>query len=217
MNTLKVCFVLDCTASMSPWIYAAKNKILDVLEDLSSDHQNFKIYVAFIGYRDFEDDWIEVNFTDNHRHVHDVIMGLDAIGGDDVAEDVAGAYNKLNNLHWDASVRAVFHIGDAPAHGYVYHDERVSDNYPDGHPTIDLLHEVRNLAYKQVDLTLFRLTRSTDIMYRLMKTQYMEVYPEGFRFVDFVKSNQTPDDTFYHEVSSQLNCSMKTYDPTSSK
>lgn len=213
-NTLKVCFVLDCTASMSPWIYAAKNKILDLLDDLSSKHQTFKIYAAFVGYRDFDDPWVEVDFTSNHREIHDAVMSLEAFGGGDVAEDVAGAYKRVNALQWGASVQAVFHIGDAPSHGYMYHDEHVSDDHPDGDPSIDVIHEVRELAYKQVDLTLFRLNRSTDILYKLMKTQYMEVYPEGFRMIDFTRSTRSADDSFYHEVSSQLMSSMTTYDPT---
>lgn len=213
-NTVKVCFVLDCTASMSPWIHAAKNKILDLLEDLSKNHTGFKIYAAFIGYRDFEDPWVEVDFTDNHQQIHDVVMKLDAFGGADVAEDVAGAYKRVTSLQWGANIQAVFHIGDAPAHGYMYHEEHISDDYPDGHSTIDILREVRDLAYKQVDLTLFRLNRSTDILYRLMKNQYMEVYPEGFRIIDFTRSRLTADDSFYQEVSSQLITSMSTYDPT---
>lgn len=206
--------MLDCTASMSRWIYAAKNKILDILEDLSRDHQNFKIYTAFIGYRDFEDTWIEVDFTNNYEQIHETVMAIDAIGGGDIAEDVAGAYKRVSSLQWDATIRAVFHIGDAPAHGYMYHEEHITDDHPEGHPTIDILREVRDLAYKQVDLTLFRLNRSTDILYKLMKTQYMEVHPEGFRMVDFIYSTQTADDVLYQEVSSQLMLSMKTHDPT---
>jgi hypothetical protein len=213
-NTVKVCFVLDCTASMSPWIYAAKNKILDLLEDLSKNHNNFKIYAAFIGYRDFEDPWVEVDFTHNHQQIHEAVMKLDAFGGGDVAEDVAGAYKRVTSLNWGASIQTVFHIGDAPPHGYMYHEDHISDDYPDGNPSVDLLREVRDLAYKQVDLTLFRLNRSTDIMFKFMKIQYMEIYPEGFRVIDFTRSKQSADDSFYQEVSSQLMSSMSTYDPT---
>jgi hypothetical protein len=42
----------------------------------------------------------------------------------------------------------------------------------------------------------------------------MEIYPEGFRVIDFTRSKQSADDSFYQEVSSQLMSSMSTYDPT---
>lgn len=205
--------MLDCTASMGPWIDAARNKILDLLEELCDKHSNFKIYAAFIGYRDFGEQWYTVDFTKNHTKIHDVIMNIDALGGGDAAEDVAGAYDWVTKLNWDADVRALFHITDAPNHGMVYHDHNVSDDHPEGHPTVDLREEVRVVARKNIDLTVFRIHKSTDIMYRLMRENYTRIRMDGFRIVDFIKSGQIPDDAFYYEVSSQLQLSMNTHDP----
>jgi len=213
-SVLKVCFVLDCTASMGPWIDAARNRILDLLEDLRDKHPNFKICVAFIGYRDFGEQWYMVNFTENYRKIHDTVMSIDALGGGDEAEDVAGAYEWMTKLNWHADVRAVFHITDAPNHGMVYHDHRVSDDHPDGHPTVDLRQEVKTLARNNVDLTLFRIHKSTDIMYRLMRENYTRIRMEGFRIVNFMNSGQSEDDTFYNEISGQLQYSMSTHDPS---
>lgn len=205
--------MLDCTASMGPWIEAAKTKILDLLDDLRDNHPNFKIYAAFIGYRDFGEQWYTVNFTENYTRLYDTVMGIDALGGGDAAEDVAGAYDWVSKLKWDADVRAVFHITDAPNHGMVYHDHKVSDDYPEGHPTIDLRQQVRTLARNSIDLTLFRIHKSTDIMYGLMRENYTRIRMEGFRIVNFIHSGQSPDDAFYQEVSTQLHQSMSQHDP----
>jgi hypothetical protein len=216
-STLNVCFVLDCTASMGPWIDAAKHKILGLLDDLSQKYTNFKIYAAFIGYRDFGEEWFHVMFTDNHRHIYNHVMDISPLGGGDSAEDVAGAYHWVTNLNWDADVRAVFHITDAPAHGLMYHNDLVSDDYPNGNPTVDLDNEVKKLAKKQIDLSVFRLNSTTDIMYDHMRYVYTRTRLHGFRVIDFTKdTNQTPDDTFYTEISTQLQYSMNTFDPTNS-
>jgi hypothetical protein len=213
-SILKVCFMLDCTASMGPWIEAAKNRILDLLDDLRDKHENFKIYVAFVGYRDFGEQNHTFNFTTNDTQIYNTITSIHAMGGGDAAEDVAGAYKWVNNLEWNADIRAVFHITDAPNHGMVYHDNRVSDDYPDGHATIDLRDEVRKLARRDIDLTLFRIHKSTDIMYGLMRENYTRIRPDGFKIVNFINSGQTPDDAFYEQISSQLHYSMSQYDPT---
>lgn len=209
--TLKVCFVLDCTASMGPWIQAAKYKIRDIIDQLTIKHPNFKIYIAFIGYRDFGEDYTFIKFTENYDEIYDKLKDICAKGGDDEAEDVAGAYHWVTSLNWSADVRAVFHITDAPNHGVIYHDTDVSDNYPYGHPTIDLLEEVRTLSDYRVDLTVFRISVTTDIMYDLFMTEYGM---RGFRIVEFDDSSETEADTFYNEISSQLHNSMSLYTAT---
>jgi len=214
-KTLKVCFMIDCTSSMEPWISAAKHKTLNLLEDLCEKNKDFKIYVSLIGYRDFGEEMYRVDFTEDHTKIYNKLMDMKALGGDDQAEDVAGAYSWATSLQWGADVNALFHITDAPNHGMKYHDERVEDHFPNGHPDINLLKEVRVLACREVDLTLFRLNRSTDIMYNLMEEEYLKIKDTGFRVVDFLRSRDTADNVFYTEVSSQLITSMSAEDPTS--
>lgn len=211
MKVLKVCFVLDCTASMTPWIDASKNKIYKLLKELCESHKNFTIYVSFIGYRDFGEVMYKVDFTTNIQHIHNVIEGIHADGGNDQAEDVAGAYSWLTSLDWTSNVRAIFHITDAPNHGFDYHEDYVEDDYPDGNPVIDLCEEVEILAYNGIDLTVFRLNETTDKMYLRMQNIYSQIRPVGFRIVNFVNSSSTPDDTLYQEVSSQLIASMSSF------
>lgn len=212
---LKVCFVLDCTESMTEWIDAAKNKILDLLKDLCKSNKNYTINTALIGYRDFGEENYTVNFTTNHYKIHDTILGIKVSGGDDTAEDISGAYDWVNRLDWNnADVKAIFHITDAPNHGRIYHEEYIDDDYPNGHPTIDLRKEIKTISSNEIDLTIFRLNNSTDIMYKILQDTYLKIRPKGFRIVDFTKSTQSADDTLYEVVKSQLMISMNTIDST---
>jgi Mg-chelatase subunit ChlD len=203
---LQVCFVLDCTASMQPWIDAAKEKIVDTLECIHKQYPKYKISAAFVGYRDFHDDEqiIKIPFTKDIETLQDLIMDIVAEGGDDVCEDVSGAYRFVNNLEWDADVKCVFHITDAPNHGAGYHEDNIEDDYPEGHPYINLNTEVRDLATKEVELTVFSIKRSTDIMYNIMRNIYENVYPNRFNVVRLVGRKYNINDIFLSEISQRI-------------
>lgn len=207
---LKVCFILDCTSSMGPWIQAAKNKILDTLNLIAGDNPAYKIYASFIGYRDVMDreQFIKIDFTDNIQALISSMMAVEAEGGDDTAEDVAGAFEVVNTLDWSGDVKTAFFITDAPNHGMMYHFPNVSDHFPDGYRSIDLREETVRLAQKGVDLTAFRINKSTDIMYDIMKAQYSFVNPNKFKIVNLVNSRQSINNSFETEVYTSIHHSI---------
>ena len=209
-KTLQVCFLLDCTASMQPWIDAAKDKIVETLSNIQRRYTDSEISAAFIGYRDFDDDeqFIKINFTKNIEELRDSILDIEAEGGDDVCEDVAGAYRFANGLEWNADVRCMFHITDAPNHGLEYHKETVEDDYPQGHPYINLKEEVRELSHKNIDLTVFNIKSSTDIMFQIMRSIYQDICPDKFNIVQLRNRRYVPTDTFYSEISQRILSSM---------
>ncbi len=214
-KTLQVCFVLDCTASMQPWIDAARDKIVDTLGSIHQRYPEYQIWGAFIGYRDFHDkeQFIRIPFTKNIERLRDQIMEIEADGGDDTCEDVAGAFRFANGLEWHADVRCLFHITDAPNHGLEYHEDHVEDDYPDGHPYINLRDEVREMAYRDIDLTVFRINRTTDMMYTIMKQIYQSRCPDKFAIVNLQNRRYRHDDVFYTVISQRILSSMSS-DPS---
>jgi hypothetical protein len=214
-KTLQICFVLDCTESMVAWTDAAKDRLLDTIRMTRERYPEYVIQAAFIGYRDFHDEeqFIRIDFTSNLDHIQNVIMDVVADGGDDICEDVAGAYRFVNGLSWDADVRCVFHITDAPNHGRRYHEPGVDDDYPGGHPYISLDDEVRELAHKGIELTVFSIKASTDIMYRRMRDIYQAIQSDGFHVVNLRNRTYNVRDTFVAEVSQRLNSSLDTSNP----
>lgn len=207
-RTLKVCFVIDCTASMKNWIDAAKFKTKKILDELCESNKHFKIYVSLIGYRDFGEQMYRLDFTDDHIRLYTMLSNMEARGGKDAAEDVSGAYSWLTALKWDGDANVVFHITDAPDHGIMYHDHTVSDNYPEGHLLIDLREEVKKLALNKVDLTLFRINNSTDIMYNIIRKSYNKIRLEGINIIDFGSYGDSEKNVFYEEVLTKLNSMM---------
>lgn len=183
---VKIAFVLDCTGSMEPWIQEAKNKIQDIITKNRRLHPNAHFEVALVAYRDY-DDVVRMRVTD-FTSVGQIVRALDPIhaeGGDDEAEDVAGALERTCGLTWGPSdVRMVFHIADAPAHGMTYHLPRVSDRFPRGDPDgKDPKALLRHLADQDVEYTFVRITSSTDVMIDV----FHEVYERAggtFRVID---------------------------------
>ena len=183
---VKIAFALDCTGSMGPWIHEAKTRITEIVEDVKRDHPTTHIEVALVAYRDYGDLVRRrvMDFTSSEKVV-EALQTIEASGGDDEAEDVAGAMDRVCGLTWGPSdVRMVFHIADAPAHGRTFHLPRVSDRYLDGDPDgVDLTECMRHLAVQEVEFTFVRITSSTDMMIDVFHNVYAEENGR-FRVID---------------------------------
>jgi hypothetical protein len=173
--SIKLCFVMDCTASMEPWIRTARHEILNIIEYVEEKHAYSDIQVAFVGYRDHGDDEriLLHDFSDVpalYAYLHSVV----ARGGDDGAEDVVGGLQQARGLNWErADLCLLYHIADAPAHGTRYHSGDVSDNYPEGDPSgLDPATILRQFAKESFHYTFVRITRHTDTMVNLFETAY---------------------------------------------
>jgi hypothetical protein len=183
---VKLAFVLDCTGSMDPWIHEAKTKIQEIVSSTHELHPNAECEVALVAYRDYGDTVRRriVDFTTPAVVVR-ALQGIHAEGGDDAAEDVAGALYRTCGLTWGPSdVRMVFHIADAPAHGIQFHAPRVSDRFPEGDPEgHDPMDSLRDLAEMGADITFVRITSSTDVMIDVFHAMYTR-HGGRYRIID---------------------------------
>ena len=184
-ETVDVAVMMDLTGSMSNEINAMGNKMVDVFDTLRAKHPTKRFRIAFVGYRDYDvsdkERFIVIDFTDNIADVKEIIRSLEAKGGDDGAEDVAGGFQCINDLSWDipdlsggaTAVRQVLFVADAPAHGMNYHDDTISDNYPDGDPSeINLDDQMALMASKQIGFTVFRMNSCNDKMNGVLRAAY---------------------------------------------
>jgi hypothetical protein len=118
-----ICFCVDATGSMSSMIAAAQNKVISIASELQHNQPNVNFKFGAIFYRDPVDAPSDVSsfheLTDNVINLRAKIMGEKATGGGDTPEDWVGCYRILfEKLSWrEGSVRIIFHIADAPAHG----------------------------------------------------------------------------------------------------
>ena len=216
---VKLCFLLDCTGSMGPWIQAAKEQIETIVTKTQreyEEHSDVRIKVAFVGYRDYGDEVQHevVSFTSVEQFLT-AIHTIQAKGGDDIAEDVAGGLKNVIQLPWgNADVRTVIHIADAPPHGTDYHAPHISDRFPEGDPRgTDVRLILREMA-NDIDMTFIGLNRSTDI--------YIQEALAAYRLVQkhtFTVSDLRPQDTNFltpialHSVNASIQRYTASQDP----
>ena len=170
---------------MGPWIQAAKDHMFEIVRKTQQETPNSEVRVAFVGYRDYGDrpHFISYSFR-NVDDVLDLIQDVDAFGGDDAAEDVAGGLLCARLLLWDRNaVKSLIHIADAPAHGSQFHEPIVADRFPDGDPGYkNPLTFMNMFSEENIDYTFIKTNDSTDIMIK----QFHNVYtgPGKFRVLD---------------------------------
>ena len=201
---VKIAFVLDATGSMEPWIYETKTKIQTIIREARADHPNAEFEIALVAYRDYGDTirMRVVDFSDANQIVH-ALEAVRAEGGDDAAEDVAGALHRTCGLTWGPSdVRMVFHITDAPAHGMMFHSPRVSDRFPGGDPDgMDPRTFLRHLSEQETEYTFVRITSSTDKMIDVFHNTYVR-HGGVFRVIDL--HPQSYDGRYGHVTSGNM-------------
>lgn len=164
---MKICFVMDCTASMGPWMEAAKDHIQELIYNAHEEHPEAAFQVAFVGYRDYgsSQQHIVFDFTGAEELVR-LIRPIKPKEGEDEAEDVAWGLFHTSKLSWENStIRMIYHIADAPAHGHFFNRGHVTDRYPEGDPKfLDPRQMIREWSHLGYHYTFVRITRQTDTM-----------------------------------------------------
>jgi hypothetical protein len=191
MTRVKLAFVLDCTASMGPWIEEAKTKIGTIVQDTLKDHNQATFQVGLVAYRDYGDETpLRVLEFTTPENVMLALQPIVAEGGDDTAEDVARAFYHTMTLDWsNADIRMVFHITDAPAHGRMFHAVNISDRFPEGDPeTLDPRNQLRSMCEQGFHYTFVKITSATDKMLDVFGSVWSS--PMTFRVLDL--SPQSP-------------------------
>jgi hypothetical protein len=146
--SLDLCFVTDSTGSMKEPLKSLKTVICDMVK-MYQEHPAFsgwKIRISIILFNDWDKKQfikgsykgtiencptlICVPFTEDIEHARQTIMGVEAIGGDDMPEDVNSAIKCALNLGWSGTVRILIFATDACGHGFT----NSADNFPNGDP-----------------------------------------------------------------------------------
>lgn len=177
MTLIDHAFLMDCTGSMGSYIQTAKDKILDLVMDLSEEYPNLALRLAFIGYRDItdwgpeEDQFISIQFTQDHNKFRTDLLRVNADGGGDLAEDVYSGLLAAVELDWKADIRMMTLLSDAP------HNEGAGrKKYDDMKPLLE------KLAHKAGDqpfyFNFFKIGRST----RDLGERISAMIPENMKF-----------------------------------
>jgi len=124
-ENVDLCFLIDCTSSMSSYIEQVQEKINEIVSDLKSRFENFSLRLAFVGYRDYTeksyDQLIIIDFLDDIETFRVLVSEIQAFGGGDECEDIFSGLNEVTKLEWSNESRILFHVCDAPCHGSRFH------------------------------------------------------------------------------------------------
>ena len=173
-QAVDLCFLVDCTGSMSSYIQEVKEKIQSIIERSKKMLPDLNFSVAFVGYRDHcdgADRVVVLDFTTSILEFQSFMGSVGAKGGGDTPEDVFGGIEEVTKLSWSRQTRILFHIADSPCHGTRFHDPSVGDEYPNGDPRglriEDLLSKLEGL---QVIYWFAKLGSMTDLMVQVFQS-----------------------------------------------
>jgi len=182
-ETVLCAFVVDCTYSMATHIQGVKDSIRAVSMSLQKRAPKGKLYVAFVGYRDFgdKDQFVVHEFSEDIPLFQQNLDAIKATGGGDYCEDVIGGLTKVLSLDWKryqpAFTRLIIHFGDAPNHGQAYHDG-LSDSYK--HASYDHKKVLLALHNIPVQYTFGRIFHHTDKMITVFNNSMEDVVGGDF-------------------------------------
>jgi hypothetical protein len=88
-SAVDLCFLMDCTGSMRQFLDATKTQIRQLTEAIVQLYST-KPHLAFIGYRDIDENLEKLDFTDDENVFQELLNKIQAVGGDDTCEDVFG-------------------------------------------------------------------------------------------------------------------------------
>jgi hypothetical protein len=157
---------------MSPYIESAKRQARNIVSIVKQENPHSTFLFGAVFYRDFGDT-PQFHVVPFKEDITDDIQHIQAEGGGDIPEDVAGGYQKVLDMDWsDATVKFCFHIADAPPHGLAWHDPDIEDNFlllPDSRSLEDIIGELHE---QTIRLSFIRIHSSTDRMIENFRTVY---------------------------------------------
>ena len=192
-TSLDLLFIMDITGSMSPYIKDAKDNILSIINRIVNECPGIDINLGFIGYRDYNEEYTDINFTQNHTYLKSIINKVYASGGGDLPEDVAFALELALNKTWKSNARMAVFVADAPGHGKNYSDYDY-DNYLTNVPERKLIEEmIAEMAEKNIALFCYRISYLTDKMFQLFENIYNDTKFNNTKFQIVSKKNSLSD------------------------
>jgi len=132
---LDLVFIMDSTGSMAPYITAAQDNIINIVERIVAS-EKADVQFGLVAYRDHppqDSTYVTkvFDFTSSHKTMLSNVKSLSAQGGGDGPEAVTAALDAVLKLPFRKnSVKICVFIADAPPHGL----GEPGDGFPKGDP-----------------------------------------------------------------------------------
>jgi hypothetical protein len=212
-STLDIMFIVDCTGSMKPWIDATKDELDKILTFIKDNNPYSKIRVSFVGYRDYCDKNLTfklspeidqngpnpgvntgrfsyIDFEEDSSKIKHFIASVEARGGGDEPEDLAGGLDLGLKQDWKSLAKYAIIICDAPCHGKKYHD-LFGDQYPKGDAKgLVMENLVKEYAARDINLFAITIKNTTRKMYNILSDTYQQIAKKPIKIADLGSSTE---------------------------
>ena len=192
---IDILIILDTTNSMGKYLKTIRNELKNIKRKIEENCPLAVIYMGFIGYKDFSDlelgdEYTDIDFTVNIDDLYEQIKDLEADGGGDIPEDLAGGFELALKKDWGSGQKLAILVTDAPCHGTDFHDldqnkKDYKDNYPKGFYKAeegeevyedfkrrDINELVKELAKRDISLVCLDILKYTEKMFNIFKDIY---------------------------------------------
>jgi myosin protein heavy chain len=209
---LDVLIILDVTSSMEEYLNKFKIEFRTMIDNLMGKYHKALVYVGFIGYRDLNDialgdDYIDIDFTVNYDKLENEIKKIEADGGDDIPEDVAGAFEMALKKKWRGDTKVALLITDSPCHGAEFHNSNeIKDDYDDDSNIKEKIHEFKD---KNISLICFELSKNTAKMFEKFEEEYNSQEINNFLYIN--KTKDLNDTSLIKKINDSFNSNLKKY------
>ncbi|KAI9012392.1 hypothetical protein DFJ74DRAFT_683737 [Hyaloraphidium curvatum] len=218
VQSVDICFVIDCTGSMQHWIDRVKETVTEILDRIRALYPDTQLRTAFVGYRDFEpkdadqSSYEVVEFM-APEYLRERILSVRASGGDDVAEDMLGGLCRVPGLDWQARARVMLVIADAPPHGRRFHGGKYTDRFadkadPNGRRPEDWEGVVRQIVNKQIDVYFLRCHPCTEMFEKEVRDNIFRRHFPSCRF-DVLSLDSDDKAEFLEKIMTATRSSMR--------
>lgn len=208
--------IIDTTSSMGYYLEKVQKEIKIIIDSMKNNFPEFLIYIGFIGYKDIidldlGDDYVDIDFTINHKIIQDKINKIEPDGGDDIPEDVAGAFELALEKTWKGNFKIAVLITDSPCHGKEFYDLEINDNYlneevPDREKIKDLIHKFKR---ENISLICLNLHNRTKKMFDIFKNEYNQINSDLGNF--FLITKKLSDKEIIQNISKLFNLKLIKY------
>ena len=149
-TSLDLLFIMDIAGSMKNYLEEVKQNILSIINGIIENCPGIDINLWFIGYRDFDEEYIDIDFTQDYAKLKSIISNVTASGGNNIPEDVAFVLELTLKKSWKSDARLAFLVTDAPAHGVEYGGDKLDSEIM---PERRLIEEmIAEMAEKNISL-----------------------------------------------------------------
>ena len=173
-TSLDLLFIMDVTGSMEPYIDKVKADLINIINGIIEESPGIDINLGFVGYRDYNDKFENIDFTKDHINFKNIINDIHASGGGynyNTDEDVAQGLEMALQKSWKSKAKLAVFIADAPAHGTKYGGWSKSIFEPYRRELEVMIEE---MIEKDIALICLKINDSTDKMYKLFEDIYNE-------------------------------------------